>query len=179
MPHDDGEPTDDAMIDAINDGDVAAFETLYRRHRDWVVRLARRFTGSDADALDVLQNTFVYLYHKFPGFTLTASLRTLLWTVVRSESLMIVRKRKRSIAIDETVLDLPAKAQATDGEVAAIVASLSVEHRQVVLMRFVDDLSTDEIAVALSIPSGTVKSRLHHALAHLRASPTARRYFDR
>lgn len=173
------DPSDAALIARINTGDVVAFETLYYRHRDWALRLARRFTGNDADALDVTQNTFVYLYRKFPGFTLTASLRTLLWTVVRSESLMVVRRRRRSIAIDASVLDLEAKPQAADDEIGAILGTLSVEHRQVILMRLVDELSTDEIAAALSVPAGTVKSRLHHAIAQLRASPAARRFFER
>ena len=175
------EQTDAELIARVNAGDASAFDILYYRHRDWAARLARRFTGNDADALDVLQNTFVYLYRKFPGFELTASLRTLLWTVVRSESLMVVRRRKRSLAIDERALDLPAKPQAADqnDELSALLTSLSDEHRQVILMRFVDDLSTDEIAAALSIPPGTVKSRLHHAIAQLRESPHARRFFDR
>ncbi len=50
--------------------------------------------------------------------------------------------------------------------------------REVVLMRFVDDLSLQEIAAALAIPTGTVKSRLHNALATLRDDPRTRRYFE-
>ena len=51
-------------------------------------------------------------------------------------------------------------------------------HREVVLMRFVDGLSLDEIATALDIPLGTVKSRLHNALNALRADPRVRKYFE-
>jgi RNA polymerase sigma-70 factor (ECF subfamily) len=51
---------------------------------------------------------------------------------------------------------------------------LSVPHRQVVLMRFVDDLQLDEIAALLGVPVGTVKSRLHHALSSLREDPRTR-----
>jgi len=47
-----------------------------------------------------------------------------------------------------------------------------------VLLRFVDDLSIDEIAAATGVPGGTVKSRLHHALAQLRQDPRVRRFFE-
>src|SRR5688572_22496750 len=59
------------LIAAINSGDEGSFEVLYRRYREWVVRLAYRFTGNEDLALDVLQETFLYFLQKFPGFVLT------------------------------------------------------------------------------------------------------------
>jgi RNA polymerase sigma-70 factor (ECF subfamily) len=174
------EPTDADLITRINAGDASAFETLYFKYRDWVVQLARRFTGDDADALDVMQETFVYLYRKFPNFVLTARMTTFLWPVVRNLSLQAKRHRRMSLAIDDQSLDLPDPSQTTDpDDLLSVLASLSHEHRQVILMRFVDDLSTDEIAQQLSIPPGTVKSRLHHAIGQLRLNPSVKRYFDR
>jgi len=58
------------------------------------------------------------------------------------------------------------------------MASLPEIYREVVLRRFVDDFSLEEIGQALHIPLGTVKSRLHHALAALRANPAVQRYFQ-
>jgi RNA polymerase sigma-70 factor (ECF subfamily) len=58
------------------------------------------------------------------------------------------------------------------------MANLSLDRRQVMLLRFVDDLTIDEIAAAMAIPAGTVKSRLHHAIAALRQDPRIRKYFD-
>ena len=80
--------SDGQLIDAINrgahgGGARAAFEVLYRRHRDWVVSLAYRFTGNRDDALDVMQETFIYLLGKFPGLALTAKLTTFLYPVVK------------------------------------------------------------------------------------------------
>lgn len=175
----DGERSDADLIARINAGDASAFETLYFRYRDWVVQLARRFTADDADALDVMQETFIYLYRKFPGFVLTARMTTFLWSVVRNLSLHARRKRMMSLTIDETALDLLEAPQSPDpDDLRNILSLLSHEHRQVILMRFVDDLSTEEIASLLSIPPGTVKSRLHHAIAQLRQSPSVRHYFD-
>jgi RNA polymerase sigma-70 factor (ECF subfamily) len=62
-------------------------------------------------------------------------------------------------------------------ELATALAALPHDQREVVLMRFVDDMSLDEIALALSVPTGTVKSRLHRALQTLRTDPDTREYF--
>ncbi|MBC7968470.1 MAG: sigma-70 family RNA polymerase sigma factor, partial [Fuerstia sp.] len=85
--------TDLQLVAALNAGDAAAFDVLYFRHRDWVMRLAMRFTGNHEDALDVLQETFAYFARKFPGFELTAALTTFLYPAVRNFSLAARRKR--------------------------------------------------------------------------------------
>jgi RNA polymerase sigma-70 factor (ECF subfamily) len=174
---------DDVLIAAANHGDEQAMEALYHRYKDWVVRLARRFTAHDDDALDVLQETFTYLFRKFPGFRLTAAMTTFLYPVVRNLSLAARRKRSgggRMVADDQLLDIVPAPLQPDDPrqELSAVMTSLSPLHREVVLMRFVDDMTLQEIAVALSIPIGTAKSRLHNALASLRDDPRTRRYFD-
>src|SRR5690348_6654700 len=80
------------LVAAINDGDAAAFEVLYLRYRDWVAGLAYRFTGDSDTALDVLQETFLYFLKKFPGFRLTANLKTFLYPAVRNLSIAARRK---------------------------------------------------------------------------------------
>jgi len=171
--------TDQQLVAAINAGEGRAFDVLYYRYRDWVVRLARRFTGNAEDALDVLQETWTYVYRKFPGFRLTANMTTFLYPVVRNLSLAAVRKR-RGNAGDEALLAVssPNPPGTNLDDLAAVLRSLPAGQREVVLMRFVDDMSLEEIARALAIPVGTVKSRLHNALATLRQDPRTRAYFD-
>jgi RNA polymerase sigma-70 factor (ECF subfamily) len=177
-PHD---PRDDpTLIEAINRGDADAFEMLYRRHRDWVVQLAWRFAGHQEDALDVLQETFSYVFRKTPHLALTASMRTFLYPAVKHLAIAARRKRLRQPTCDApealmSPIDPPPPGDPRS-ELALVVSGLPAEQREVLLMRFVDDLSLQEIAAALSLPEGTVKSRLHRALAALRADPrTARR----
>lgn len=169
---------DEELIERMNEGDAAAFEVLYLRYRDWVHRLAWRFTGNQEDALDVVQETFAYLLKKFPGFHLTASITTFLYPVVKHLSLNIRRRRSAS-AGEESLMAIPDDDddETSRAELAAALAALSEEHREVVLMRFVDDMSLGEIAEALTIPSGTVKSRLHRALEILRADLRTQDYF--
>ena len=170
--------SDAELVEAAARGDVGAFEALYRRHRDWVVRLARRFTDSEHDALDVLQDTFAYLLGKLPGLRLTARMTTFLYPVVKHLSVNAVRKRKRH-APAETLPDgaSPEEPQSDRDELAAVLRALPEPQREVVLMRYVDDMSLAEIAGALDVPLGTVKSRLHNALTALRADARTRRYF--
>jgi RNA polymerase sigma-70 factor (ECF subfamily) len=171
------------LIAAMNRGDAAAFETLYFRYRNWVVSLAHRFTGDSDAALDVMQETFLYFLKKFPGFRLTANLKTFLYPAVRNLSIAARRKAQRYQAteaqlekIENTASDEPA---VTTNELQVVLAGLSEEHRETILLRFVDGLSLAEMAEAMEIPLGTVKSRLHIALEMLRNDKRTREYFEK
>lgn len=159
-----------ALVARANQGDAAAFEELYRRHRDWVVGLAWRFVGNRDDALDVLQETFTDLFDRFPGFVLTSSLRGYLYPVVKHRSISLLRKRRRVVPIDAArppEVSEPVWQPDPPGEFARIIEVLPTEQREVVRLRFALDLKLDEIAQALAVPLGTVKSRLHNALKAL------------
>lgn len=180
--------SDEQLVADINAGDVDAFKALYLRHRDWVVRQAYRVTGDRDTALDVMQETFTYLLRKFPGFVLRAKLTTFLYPVVQHLGIAARKKTARFAGVDASQVDPPASAArepnpaaaAADprAELAIVVAKLPEAQRQVLLLRFVDDMSLAAIAEAMAIPLGTVKSRLHHALATLRADDATRKYFD-
>ena len=75
-------------------------------------------------------------------------------------------------------LAAPNPTQAGADALAAALASLAEEHREVLLLRFVDGLSLAEIAAALDIPLGTVKSRMHNSLKTLRNDPRTKSYFE-
>jgi RNA polymerase sigma-70 factor (ECF subfamily) len=170
--------SDEHLVGDLNAGDMTAFDGLYFRYRDWAVRLARRFTGNDEDALDVLQETFSYFFRKFPGFVLSARVTTFLFPVVRNLSIAARKKRMREKG-ESAIVDTPAPVapQESRSELAIVLRSLPEIQREVILMRFVDSMSLAEIAQALAIPEGTVKSRLHNALAALKIDPRVRGYF--
>ena len=172
--------SDEQLIERANGGDVEAFGVLYRRYRDWVYNLARRFTGDRDLALDVLQETFAYLLKKFPGFELTCRMTSFLYPAVKNLSIAAVRKRRRYISPDDMVENayIPSEPAAESrAHLAAALKGLNTEQREVLLMRFVDDMTMEEMAEALGIASGTVKSRLYKGLAILREDPRTRSYF--
>jgi RNA polymerase sigma-70 factor, ECF subfamily len=171
--------TDGELVDAANGGDAEALGALYVRHREWAVSLAHRFTGDRELALDVMQEAFVYLFSKFPGFRLRAKLTTFLYPVIRNTALA-ARRKKRAVA-DEGAIgasESPGTGGMVGPELAAAVSRLPGAQREVLLMRVVDEMSVAEIALALGIPEGTVKSRLHHAVATLRGDVGLRGYWE-
>jgi RNA polymerase sigma-70 factor (ECF subfamily) len=177
-PTPDDPRSDQQLVAAANAGDPAAFDALYHRHKPWVLSLATRFTGDPDQALDVLQETFIYLLSKFPGFRLTSRLTTFLYPAVKNISIGFRRKSARFVGGDAALDQTPAATPAHTSELTTVVAALPEIQQEVVLMRFVDGLSLEEIATALSIPLGTVKSRLHNALNTLRADPRVQKFFE-
>ena len=170
---------DSDLIVRINKGDDRAFETLYDRHRDWAFRMAYRLTGQQHLADDILQELFCYFLGKFPGFVLTANLHTFFYPVVRNLSLNALKKARQyegGPAAIAYLHDLPDTQHLPQeqGAMNEITAGLSVEHREVLLLRFVDGMTLPEIAELTTTPLGTVKSRLHHALTLLRKNPIIR-----
>jgi len=181
MPSDDPR-TDGELLSAIAQAEEAACAALYYRHRDWVYRLAYRFTGHAEDAQDATQEVFVYLARAAGRIDLRVRLTSFLYPVVKHIALAIRRKRKRAPELNPE-LELPAPAAAPEASeerrrLAEVLAGLEEHHREILLMRFVDDLTLEEIARALGIPLGTAKSRLHHAVKHLQTDPRCRRYFE-
>ena len=174
-----GSLSDAELVEICNSGArqdaVEAFGLLYRRHRDYVTRVALRFCSDRDIAADALQETFLYLLRKFPptgeGLVLTAQLRSLLYPVARNVTLTAVRRRGRTeqaADLDPDRLPDPATVDPVHENLGQAMASLSPRHREVLLLRFVDGMQLNEIAEALEIPPGTVKSRLHFAVRALK-----------
>jgi RNA polymerase sigma factor (sigma-70 family) len=108
--------TDAELVADANAGDAAAFEAIYLCHRDWVLRVACRFTHDQSEALDVLQETFLLLLRKFPGFELTSRMTTFLYPVIRHTALAPRRKssRERQQAHREDLEHLPDRSAPQD-----------------------------------------------------------------
>lgn len=169
------EPSDRELVARANQGDAAALEELYRRHRDWVVALAWRFTGSQDDALDVLQETFAGFFGQFPGFALTGQLRSYLYPVVKHRCISLFRQRKKVVSLEaarerglEAAVEL--RWEPATGDFARLLERLPEEQREVVRLRFGLGFKLHEIAESMDVALGTVKSRLHNALKSLRKS---------
>jgi RNA polymerase sigma-70 factor, ECF subfamily len=167
------------LIARINQGDEEAFSTLYYRHREWVLRTACRICGCEHQAQDVMQEVFRYFLGKFPGFQLRCQLRTFLYPAVRNLSLTALRGSRRFVSGESAdalleQLAAPDQASSAQDDLLHLISSLSEDHREILLLRFVDGMTLPEISEMISVPLGTVKSRLHHALGALRGKPHLR-----
>jgi RNA polymerase sigma-70 factor (ECF subfamily) len=184
-------PSDNELVEACNhaDADAAtrAFEALYRRHRNYVLRVAMRHVRDAELAADVLQETFTYLLGLFPptgkGLVLTARMTTYLYPVAKNFAISAARKHRRFPISEDVVLDdlpgaPPARSEVESDDLDRALARVGADRREILTLRFVDDLSLEEIAQALEIPLGTVKSRLHLAIKALREDPKIKDLFD-
>ena len=183
--------TDAELVDAVRRGDGGAFATLYLRHRDWAFRVARRFVADDGLAMDAVQEAFLYLHRKGRGLRLTARFTTFLYPVVRHEAQRAARNARRGhgstsperkLGVTPPDPAIPPRDRPTDEDLAHLhraLAALPDPQREALLMSAVDGMTHGEIAIALGIPLGTVKSRLHAALGTLRENPRLAAWFVR
>jgi len=162
--------SDGDLVRRAGAGDVGAFRALFERHQRWVANVAYRFCGSRDDALDVLQETFTYLHRKLPSLELVGKMTTFLYPVVKHRAFDLLRRRKRQARVSggpEPLDSVAAPAEepsGRDAEVREFLHGLPELQREVLVLRFIDELSYAEISDLLEVPIGTVKSRLHNAL---------------
>ncbi len=171
----------EACRDVQDDRFEAAFEELYRRYRDRVYSIAYRITGSATDAMDVVQESFRVLFLKISTFRFDARFSTWLFRIVVNCSIDLRRReRQRAGRLEQSLQSLHDGTEPADqgkdplasaetselGEqVQSAIARLSPKLRAILVLRYLEGLSYDEIAETLEVQLGTVKSRL--ARAHL------------
>ena len=91
--------SDRELVNLANRGNETAMTTLYLRYRDWVNGMSRRFVGNDHDALDVMQEVFIYLFGKFPDFELRCQMKTFLYPVIKHIAINHATKSKRYVPL--------------------------------------------------------------------------------
>lgn len=158
-------------------GDRDALAGLVEEHYDAVHRFCAHRVGPDL-AADAAQETFLTACRKLRSYRGDSSLKTWLFGIANNHCRNLARKRKLETLdwLDATRRESASQTSpSSDSEtlidrelLMAALRSLSAEHREVVLLKEIDGLTYDEVGAVLGIPSGTVKSRLHHAYRQLR-----------
>ena len=171
------------------DGDSGAWAELVRTHHRRVYGLCYRFTGNPADAEDMTQDVFLKVYSNLASFDLTrGSLQVWITTMTRNllvDNFRRTRNQRATGSLDDgwesseelspidrlTSRALSPHESAAQKELAKMVqnalARVSVELREAVILRDLQDLDYKEIAQVLGIPEGTVKSRISRGRAEL------------
>ena len=176
-----GRPLDEhTMVERARGGDVGAFEELVRVHQDIAYRAAYLVLVDAGEAADAVQDAFMKAYRALARFTAGAPFRPWLLRIVTNEA----RNRRRSAGrraglVLRVAEDRPERDAAPSPEEAVLgnerrqalleaLGRLRDADRQIVVYRYLLDLSEGETAAALDLPRGTVKSRLSRALGRLR-----------
>ena len=174
--------SDLSLVRCAQSGESGAFDRLVLKYRSRVVELAMRYTGNPADAEDATQETFIKAYRALRHFRCESAFYTWLYRIASNCARNLLKARTRDVlnsAVDVSdehnsahpptrlqELETPEELTLTDdirGMVNATLESLSEEHRTVITLREIDGLSYKDIASAMSIPVGTVRSRVFRA----------------
>lgn len=174
---------DSLTLYRLRRGDRNTFEAVVKEQYQSVYKQLWYLCNGDAEtAADLTQETFVQAWRALPSFAGRSSLRTWLHTIaVRTWGLRCRRMGKEAdlLVFDDGAHErLPHPARSPEAQIAARLSDESLycalqklppPLREVVVLFYLDNLKYREIAVALEIPIGTVKSRLHAALKQIRA----------
>lgn len=180
---------DDTLVRRLRAKDQSAFETLLRRYMARLLNVARRFLKNEEDARDAVQEAFISAFRGIDGFQSGSKLSTWLHRIVVNACLMKLRSRRRhpeeeidallpgfqtdghqvrdSVPWSVTAEDLVEREE-TRELVRKSIDQLPDNYRVVLLMRDIEEMSTEETARALGITTAAVKVRLHRARQALR-----------
>lgn len=184
------EPDPDAAMTARAAlGDTVAFEAIMRRHNRLLFRTARSILRDDAEAEDALQEAYLRAWRSMRTFRAESRLSTWLVRIVINEALARLRRRsaqvipldmhgdaaEAAVCAEDAMPDDPdtrPECQAMRADVRRLIEAridrLPETFRTVFMLRAVEDLSVDEVAVALGIPEATVRTRFFRARSLLR-----------
>jgi RNA polymerase sigma-70 factor (ECF subfamily) len=157
-------------------GDERAFAALLDAFGENTLRYLRGLLGEDAD--DVQQEVWLSVFKGIAALANPAAFRTWLFRTTRHRAIdfLRARKRERELIDDAPVEDVAASEEpdevlmvdVSETTLAATLGALPFAQREVLLLRYRDDLTYEEIAVVVGCPIGTVRTRLHHAKRRLR-----------
>ena len=184
-----GREQEAALVARLRSGDAAAFEQLVRTQMAALLRVARRMMHSEEDARDAVQDAFVSAFRSIGTFDGTAQLSTWLHRIVINACLMRLRTQRRHPEEDiedhlprfvedghQLVPNVPwsetAETLLERAEIRVVVRTaidrLPDNYREVLVLRDLEELSTEEVAKLLGVTANAVKVRLHRARQALR-----------
>lgn len=190
-------PSDLELVESARRGDDAAFETIVNRHTRLIYNIALRSASSPEDAADITQETFLKAWRSLSAFRGDCALSTWLCRIALNCACDHARASRRHFTLSLTMQEDEEEAREVDipdtdptvmpeeeitrqAEIEAVrqaIAALPEDQRVIVTMRDITGLSYAEIADALHIEMGTVKSRINRARAAIKNFLLERNFF--
>ena len=180
-----GRADDMALVERCRQGDLSAFEDLYRAHAGRLFSIACRMLGNPTDAEDLLQEIFLSAHRKLDGFRGESALGTWLYRLATNHCLDYLRSRAaRTNQLTDALDDEPGVYEAgrrgladqtvTKMDLERALARLPEGCRAAFVLHDIEGLEHREVGEALGIAEGTSKSQVHKARLRLRALLSAR-----
>ena len=162
---------DELLVLQCQAGDAKSFAELVGRWHGRLMRHVKRLTDGHEDAADLMQDVWMTVARKLRKLDDPAAFPYWAYRIATARCADWVRKRTRDRKMQRELESNPPAADNDAGESTDLrkaIAKLSPEQKIALTMFYLDEMPVAAIAVALDIPAGTVKSRLHHARNHLR-----------
>jgi len=175
------------LVRRLRERDERAFRELITEHRDRIFNLTYRMLGNRSEAEDVAQEVFITVFKTIDSFREEAKFSTWLYRVAVNHCKNRIKYLSRRYDRAQDELDENASAVVSSGPAGPMprpdravegaqldkvlqdaIATLDEDHRLVIVLREIEDLSIEEICEITGLPDGTVKSRLHRARLALR-----------
>ena len=167
---------EEQLVQRLRSQDPGAVQEMVASHGDRLFRSACLLCGDQAEAQDLVQETLLQAVRSGPRFRGCSTVYTWLHGILLNLTRHYHRDRKRMVYDEELARQEPGPpeenpsrldVEMTSGALADALDGLSGPHREVLILRFYENMKIHEIAAHLGISSGTVKSRLHYAIADM------------
>ena len=175
--------TDEELIARFQKGDENAYTELVNRYRDRLMTFVYRFVNDLEQAEDIVQDALVKVYTHKHYYKEVAKFSTWVYTIAGNLAKTELRKRKRrqtsslsTLGLDNKDYELPSveletgeyiQGEYTEKKIQEAIKSLPLHFRTVIILRDIQELSYEEISNIVSVPLGTVKSRINRARLQL------------
>ncbi len=175
--------TDEELIARFQKGDENAYTELVNRYRDRLMTFVFRFVNDMEQAEDIVQDALVKVYTHKHYYKEVAKFSTWVYTIAGNLAKTELRKRKRrqtsslsTLGLDDKDYELPSveletgehiQGEYTEKKIQGAIQSLPLHFRTVIILRDIQELSYEEISNIVSVPLGTVKSRINRARLQL------------
>jgi len=160
--------TDDELVAKSINGDDEAFTELVRRYQDFIIRLATGYLHDREHGKDAAQETFVKAYQGLPYLKKSVQFNSWLFRICKNHCINILRRQKLENNFAPTEMKTAEPAVLAKYKLKQLIAGLEIEYRDVLILRYYQDMRYQEIADILNLPISTVKIRLHRAKKMLR-----------
>lgn len=180
-----GSCSDEELMLLFQNEDSQAFNEIVRRYKDKLVNFLYRYTGSRDEAEDIAQDTFLRLYRLKHTYKEVGKFSSWFYTIALNQAKSFLRDKikRSSVSLnqkygeDEHEIEYRADVRLPDEELMAkddtyyvqkAINALEEKHKEIIILRDIQDMEYEEIAKILNIPVGTVKSRINRARESLK-----------
>ena len=171
--------TDEQLIEEFQNGEISSYNQLIYRYKDRLFNYIYQFVRDIDLAEDLLQDTFLKLYTHKNSYKKIAKFSTWIYTIAGNFAKTELRKTKRRKTYSHSELIFKEKEltindnsnnpdkiffnESLKGELKNCLSKLSIDFRNIIILRDIQELSYDEISTIIELPLGTVKSRINRA----------------